>query len=282
MSDIFNEIEEDIRRERLDKFWEQYGSRVIALLVTIVVSVAGYLWWGEATERRNAAISDEYLAATELLTSGDEAAGMAALEEIIANRAGGYVVLASMQRAAQLAADGKTDEAVNAYDAIRSSNKTEDVLGQLAAIKAGWLLVESEDYTSMKARLGDIAYAEEEGPWAAAAIEILAYSAVREENYQEADSLYNKIRGMRSASMGIIGRTAEMRSIIQPRIVVPVSSENSAGDNVEAANEVEASAAEDLSPEIEAPAETSETTTDAEETAGENSDEASTTPPEGE
>lgn len=265
MSDIFHEIEEDLRREKLDKFWEKYRFRIISGLVIIVVGVTGYLWWGEATERRNAALSDEYLAASELMTSGNEEAGMAALEEIIANRAGGYVVLAAMQKAAKLASDGQTDEAVRAYDAIRSSNKTEDVLGQLAAIKAGWLLVESEDYASMTARLGDIAYAGDEGPWAAAATEILAYSAVRAENYEEAEGLYNKIRNMRSATMGIIGRTAEMLSIIQPRIVRPTTIEASAGAIEESTGEVAGDPVE------------GETATEAE-----NADSEPSTPPEGE
>lgn len=237
MSDIFQEIEEDLQREKWDQIWKDYGSWIMIGLGAFVIGVAAFLWWGEATERRNAALSDEYLSASELLASGDSEAGMAALEEIIANRAGGYVVLASMQKAAKLASDGKVDEAVRAYDAIRSSNKTEDVLGQLAAIKAGWLLVESESYDAMNARLGDIAFAEEEGPWAAAATEILAYSAVRAEKFEEAEGLYKKIRSMLSSSMGIVGRSTEMLSIIKPRIVrtepvieADVESEVSGGD----------------------------------------------------
>lgn len=279
MSDIFQEIEKDIRRERLDKFWERYRFQIISALVTIVVGVAGFLWYGEATQRRNAALSDQYLAATELMVSGNEAAGMAALDEIIAEASGGYVVLASMQKAARLAGDGQTDEAVRTYDAIRSSNKTEDVLGQLAAIKAGWLLVESENYAAMNARLGDIAFAEEEGPWAAAATEILAYSAVREENFEEAESLYSKIRGMRSATMGIVGRTAEMQSIIQPRIVKPVADE-------EAENESVADPLDEtyLESAIEAPAtDSGDQGVDRTETEDpETEDDHSTTPPEGE
>ena len=221
MSDIFHEIEEDLQREKWDQIWKDYGSWIMIGLGTFVIGVAGYLWWGEATERRNAALSDEYLAANELLAAGDEEAGLAALEEIIANRAGGYVVLASMQKAAKLAADGKTDDAIRAYDTIRSSNKTGDVLGQLAAIKAGWLLVETEDFATMKVRLGDIAFAEDEGPWAAGATEILAYSAVRAKNFEEAEMLYLKIRSMQSATLGIVGRSAEMLSIIEPQIVRP-------------------------------------------------------------
>lgn len=219
MSDIFQEIEEDLQREKWDQIWKEYRSWILIGVGTFVIGVAGYLWYGEATERRNAALSDEYLVANELMAAGDRDAGLSALESIIANSSGGYVVLASMQKAALLADEGNIDEAVRSYDAIRSSNKTEDILGQLAAIKAGWLLVETESFEAMTARLGDLAFAEEEGPWAAGATEILAYSAVRTEKLVEAERLYIRIRTMRSASLGIIGRSAEMLSIIEQQIV---------------------------------------------------------------
>ena len=40
MSDIFREVEEDVRREKLEKFWKAYGDYVIALAAVIVVGTA--------------------------------------------------------------------------------------------------------------------------------------------------------------------------------------------------------------------------------------------------
>ena len=45
MADIFNEIEEDIRRERMTRLWKRFGPIVIAVAVLIVLGVAGMRGW---------------------------------------------------------------------------------------------------------------------------------------------------------------------------------------------------------------------------------------------
>ena len=42
MADIFNEIDEDLRRERAKKIWEKYGNLIIAAAVLVVLIVAGW------------------------------------------------------------------------------------------------------------------------------------------------------------------------------------------------------------------------------------------------
>jgi hypothetical protein len=46
MSDIFQEVEEDVRRERYEKLWKKYGNYIIALAVLIVAGVAAWQWPG--------------------------------------------------------------------------------------------------------------------------------------------------------------------------------------------------------------------------------------------
>ena len=48
VSDIFNEVDEEVRREQLKKLWERYGILIIALAVLFVAAVGGwrgYQWW---------------------------------------------------------------------------------------------------------------------------------------------------------------------------------------------------------------------------------------------
>ena len=41
MSELFDEIEAELRSDRLKAFWDRYGSTIIIALVAIVVLVAG-------------------------------------------------------------------------------------------------------------------------------------------------------------------------------------------------------------------------------------------------
>ena len=70
MSDIFREVEEDVRRERLEKLWKQYGDYVIAGVAVIVVGVAGYKLWQHYEAQQLAKASVAYSAAIEL-SNGD-------------------------------------------------------------------------------------------------------------------------------------------------------------------------------------------------------------------
>ena len=67
MSDIFREVEEDVRRERFEQLWKQYGDYVIALVALLVIGVAGFQLWRvyEQRERNKAAV--EFSAALQLL-----------------------------------------------------------------------------------------------------------------------------------------------------------------------------------------------------------------------
>ena len=42
MADIFQEIDEDLRRERAGKLWQKYGKYVIAAAALIVLAVAAW------------------------------------------------------------------------------------------------------------------------------------------------------------------------------------------------------------------------------------------------
>ena len=45
MSDIFQEVEEDVRREHYEALWKQYGHYALALAVLLIIGVAGWQWY---------------------------------------------------------------------------------------------------------------------------------------------------------------------------------------------------------------------------------------------
>jgi hypothetical protein len=48
VSDIFQEVDEEVRREQLKKLWDRYGNYVVVAAFLVVAAVAAwraYSWW---------------------------------------------------------------------------------------------------------------------------------------------------------------------------------------------------------------------------------------------
>jgi hypothetical protein len=45
MSDIFREVDEDLRRDRLEKIWKRYGAAFVGAVLLIVAGTAGFVAW---------------------------------------------------------------------------------------------------------------------------------------------------------------------------------------------------------------------------------------------
>jgi len=143
--DVFREVDEEVRREQLQKLWERYGHYAIALAVLVVLGVAGwrgYDWW-EAKKSAEAGASFE--AAMTLAEAGKHAEAEAAFAKIATDGTAGYRPLARMREANELAqVDSKA--AVAAYEKIANDNGLSPVLRDLAALRAGALLIDSANY----------------------------------------------------------------------------------------------------------------------------------------
>ena len=152
MADIFQEVDEEVRRERLQKLWDRYGYLLIALCVLIVAGVGGwrgYQYW-QAKKAGESAVA--YEQAVRLAEAGKHKDADAAFARIASGGSNGYRVLARLREAAELA---QTDRkaAVAAYDALAEDKNAGPVIDDLAAVRAGVLLVDSAPYPEMQKRL---------------------------------------------------------------------------------------------------------------------------------
>ena len=152
MSDIFREVDEEVRRERLAQLWERHSGLIIGFAVLIVVAVGGwrgYEWW----EAKKAAESGSaFEQAASLAEGGKYAESQAAFAKLAAQGSSGYRTLARFREAAELARTDK-DAAVKAYDALASDSSTGRTLQDLAAVRAGLLLVDTAPLADLTARL---------------------------------------------------------------------------------------------------------------------------------
>src|SRR5262249_31751716 len=97
--------------------------------------------------------SDQFYAATKIADGTDFTAAKKALDDVISQTSGGYPMLAQFREAALLSQQGKTDDAVAAYDAL-STSLGNTHLRELALILAGNALTERGDVTAVQQRVG--------------------------------------------------------------------------------------------------------------------------------
>lgn len=180
MSDpIFAEVDEEVRREQLKQLWNRYGGYAIAAALVIVLGIAGWRgnqWW-EA--RKAAEAGTAFEAAAALLEQDKYADAEAAFAKIAAEAPSGYRILARFREAAALAQrDAKA--AVTIYDTIATDSNAGLALQDLANLRAGMILADSDPYDALGARLEPLTGADR--AFRHTARELLAFAAWRGNN----------------------------------------------------------------------------------------------------
>jgi hypothetical protein len=174
VTDIFQEVDEEVRREQLKKLWERYGNYLIVACVLIVIGVGawrGYEWWQAKQAAQSGAAFEQ---AVTLAEAGKHQEAVAAFAKLATDGTAGYRLLARLRQAAELApTDSKA--AVAAYDSIAADNGAGQVIQDLAAVRAGYLLVDTAPYSEIARRLESLTAADR--PFRHSAREILALSA---------------------------------------------------------------------------------------------------------
>jgi hypothetical protein len=183
VADIFHEVDEEVRRERLQKLWDRYSIYIIALAVLIVAGIGGWRGYEYWQAKQAAAAGAAYESALSLSEAGKHAEAETAFAKIAAEAPAGYRTLARLRAAAELA-QTKRPDAVKAYDEIAADTSLGATLQDLAAVRAGMLMVDSAPLSDMRRRLDPVA--EPGHTFRHSARELLALSAWRNHDFTAA------------------------------------------------------------------------------------------------
>jgi hypothetical protein len=219
MSDIFREVDEDLRREQMKRLWDRYGTYILGTAVLIVVVVAGYKLWEYWQERQAAATGDRFVAALKLADDGKHADALAAFAAIAKDGSGGYPILAGFRLAAEKAANGDEKGAVAEYDAISARSGTPALVRDMARLRAALLLVDTASVADLTTRIGDLAGTG--NAWRHSAREILGLAAWRSEDLPTARKYYEEIAGDKESPQDLQSRAKLLLSVIDARIGAP-------------------------------------------------------------
>lgn len=174
MSDIFREVDEDIRQEKYRRLWDRLGPWVIAVAVLIVVGTGGYRGWLYWQESQSQQAGDAFFEAVRLSESGDVALAEQKFAEL-SDATGGYPALAKLRAATDMVREERTTEALAEFDALSRDSSVDSTLRDIASLRAAYVAVDTEDYAAVADRVEGLTG--EDGPFRAAAREILAVAA---------------------------------------------------------------------------------------------------------
>jgi hypothetical protein len=152
VSELFDEVDEDVRRDQLKKLWEQYSLYIIAIAILIIASVGGWRGYQYLEAKKAAEAGAAFDKAVELSEANKHAEAEAAFVDLAAKAPFGYRVLARLRAAAE-AASRDPQAAAKMFDEIAADRSIGVAEQDLARIRAAQLLLETTSYPNMKQRL---------------------------------------------------------------------------------------------------------------------------------
>jgi len=152
VSELFDEVDEDVRRDQLKKLWEQYSLYIIAGALLIIASVGGWRGYQYLEAKKAAEAGAAFDKAAELSEANKHAEAEAGFAELAAKGPSGYRVLARLRMAAEVA-NRDPAAAAKLFDEITADRSVGAAEQDLARVRAAQLLLETTTYPNMKERL---------------------------------------------------------------------------------------------------------------------------------
>jgi hypothetical protein len=210
VSDIFREIDEDIRRENYFKLWQRYGRYVIAVAVIAVVATALVVGWREYRLRQLQALGVQYAAALDLAHQGKDKEAEGAFGALTQG-AGSRALLARFETAAIKAKSNDAPGAIAIYDQIAGDAGVDQTYRDFAALSAARFVVDSDPKDAI-ARLQKLT--DGVNPWHASALELTAIAQLKGGDKDAARATYQKLSDDLTAPAGLRARATEMEAAL--------------------------------------------------------------------
>jgi hypothetical protein len=213
VTELFDEVDEEVRREQLQKLWEKYSVHIVAVALLVVAAVGGWRGYQYFEEKKAAEAGDAFNKAVELSEQNKHNEAETAFSDLVAKGPYGYRLLSRFRLAAEVEKrDPKA--AVQMFDELAADRSIGAEQQELARIRAGGILVDSASYADMKQRLeADTA---PNATFHHVARELLALSAVRANDSSAARQWLDMISGDADSPPSVRSRAEALQALLPP------------------------------------------------------------------
>lgn len=209
MSDIFEEVEEGYRQDKLAEAWKRFGPFVWAAAFLLIGAVAWFEWNKSELAQQQSERIQVLETARSALEAGNYEAAQAGFREL-ANSDEDVAVL-SRHLLADTLYKGSGDVA-GAADELAAAAASDAPLGKLARLKSAYLAADQMNLSELEAALGGLQ--DEDGPLGVLALELVAAKAFTEGDFKRARDDFSYLRIAANAPQGVVQRAELALSVI--------------------------------------------------------------------
>jgi hypothetical protein len=206
VADVFDEVDEELRRDRAEKLWKKYGAYVMGAAVAVVLATGGYSYWRDQQRKTLEADALRYAAAGDLV-AGDRDRALAEFRELGQTAHGGFKGLARMKEAGLLA-EKEPAQALTLYRAIAADTALDADIRRMATALIAVLSVDTADRAA--AETASATLQTPDGAFRNTGRETAALAALRANDTAKARELYRAIADDLTAPAGMRQRATEM------------------------------------------------------------------------
>ena len=210
MADVFDEVDEELRREKALKLWKKFAPLIAGAAVSIVVATAAWVMWQDQQRKRAEAESLRFVTASDLAATDAERA-IVELRALARDGKAGYASLARLKEAA-VTLERDRAQGLALYRQIAADSSVDQQLREGATVVAALLAVDGEAPADVTRALGPLQTPA--GAWRHAAREVEALALLRAGDRAKALEIYRSLADDLSAPAGLRQRAAEITAAL--------------------------------------------------------------------
>jgi len=214
MSNLFNEIDEDLRQDKLKTLWNKYRAAVFTFVIVIALGLTSsefYQYWSTSKEKNSGLIFSEII---DNIIQGDIQLAQDNIDKLSNEGTKNYKSYALVLKSDLLLSQGNLIEVEKIYDEIIDTTNN-SLLKNLAILKLSYIKVDNYSFDQMKQELGDLFGDKTLGLFAH---EILAMSAYKNEVYDKGIASLEIILSDERTTNNMFDRAQMMLKVLSSKI----------------------------------------------------------------
>lgn len=208
MSDLFNEVNDDLRREKLEKFWEENKAFILSCIIAAILGTAGATYWKSTRLTQN-------LEATSAFYDAFQTNDVDQIATYANGAKKNHAALAKLASASLFYKRSRPEDGLKMLQAIQNDKSIDKTYRELAVLSEASHTMDTADLAMLEKKL--IPLSDKSSTWHLSANEFLAVIAAQQEKYTKAIEILAIIKDSDIASQNMKERAKQLTELYQAK-----------------------------------------------------------------